>query len=174
MASAETITNLLDLSWIIGAKQTVIQARKRETFFTQLVFNPLMSIKPDPSGERGIRTELDKSGTEIPVQNVELVVINADTGPCKVIMREAIRAAFGRGRAESHGFLLGNADQYDTLGFSVLLKIGSGQIFFTLSFLEMNDGNRLALRKEFYGGNEFFSNLAKQGRRGNLLSSMFN
>jgi hypothetical protein len=164
VGSAELVTDLLHRGGIGGIEQAVIEGSERYTPFLKLALDPLMSIKPDPAGERGIGAQLDKRGAKIPVEDIEVVVVNTGAGAGEVVVGDAGGIAPGPVGAKGGCLLLSDADEYHSLPASGPLEVRPGNLLLSLSLLEMDDGNGMFLRKVFHGGGKVPGKTAQQCR----------
>jgi len=138
-----------------------------------LALDPLMAVEPDPASERGIGAELDERGTEVPIEDVEVVMVDTNTGAGEVIVGDTGRASLGPIGAKGSGLFLGDADEHHAFSLSGPFEVGSGHIFLSLALLEVDDRNTLLLGKTLHGSDEVPGNMTKQGWRGNRLSAVF-
>jgi hypothetical protein len=154
IGGAELVTDLLHRGGIGGIEQAVIEGSERYTPFLKLALDPLMSIKPDPAGERSIGAELDKRRTKIPVEDIEVVVVNTGAGAGEVVVGDAGGIAPGPVGAKGGCLLLSDADEYYPLPAGGMLEVGLSNPLLSLAFLETNDGNGLLFGKALYRGDK--------------------
>ncbi len=159
MGGTELVTDILYTGGIGSAEQAVIQAGKRDAPFLELALDPLMAVNPDSAGEGGIGAELDKAGAKVPVQNVEVIVVDTDAGPGKLVVRDTCGAPPGPVSAKGRGLFLGDADEHHALATSGPLKVGLGHLLLSLTLLEVDNGDLLLLGKALHGSNEGFGEL---------------
>ena len=86
IGSTKLVAYFLDTRSIDSAKDAVIQAGKWDAIPLELALDPLMTINPDPASKGGIRAQLDKTRAKVSIQNIKVVVVNADTVTGELVM----------------------------------------------------------------------------------------
>jgi hypothetical protein len=154
---------------IVNGEKAIVEAFITDFLTGQLTFSPLMTIKPDAQSVGRIGTKLDERGSEVFVQDIEVVVVDKDALSGEAQSGTTTGQADFVG-AKALGFLLGNADHYNTVpaAASGFLEVALGDILFTLFSLESDDWDVVVLGKLFDFVDEAEGHLSEQstGRDG--------
>jgi hypothetical protein len=135
-------------------EQAVIQTGKRDAPFLELALDPFMAIEPDPASERGIGAELDKGRAEVPVKDIEVIVINTDAGTGELVVRDTGGTTLGLVGVKGGCLLLSDADEHYSLLARSPLEVVPSEFLLSLALLETNDGDGMFLGKALYRGDK--------------------
>jgi len=160
VVGTELVADILHTGSIGGIEQAVIQAGKGDAPFLKLALDPLVAVEPDPAGKGGIGAELDKRGAKVPVENIEVVVVNTDAGTGEVVVGNTGGTAPGPVGTKGSCLLLSDADEHYPLLARGTLKVGLSDLLLSLTLLETDDGNGLFLSKAFNGGDKVSGKMA--------------
>jgi len=150
----ELVTDILHTGSIGGIEQAVVQSGERDAPFLELAFHPLTVIEPDPAGERDTGAELDKRRGKLPVEDIEVVVVNTGAGAGEVAVRNTGGTALGPVGAKGGCLLPGDADEHYPLLARGTLEVMLSDFLLSLALPEMDNGNGVLFGKVLHGGDK--------------------
>jgi hypothetical protein len=179
VVGAEGTANLLQCFRVLAAEETVVERLIANPLVLQLPFGPLVAVDPNANGERGVRRELDEGEAKVPVQNVEVVLVDVDLAPVKTKPRRKPPTwrLLSTTRpllidAEAGGHLLGHADHDDALLSLEAGEVFPGHLFLAFVSLEIDDGYLELLGEGVNAANETVSDLLEHGWGDHWVLSM--
>ncbi len=112
-------------------------------FLGQLTLDVLMPVDTQLAGIRKVRAELEEERAKVPVDTVEVVIIDHGRGSNDPRMRQSCLRIAPLFSAEDVGFLLRLPDEEDAFLFRECRKMFFSDIILTLPFGKRDDGNLL-------------------------------
>ena len=169
---AQVIEDLLRAGGIGAGEQPVVQGLEGNALFGQLPLDVLMAVETDPRGVGEVGAELDEQGTEVLIDQVEVVVVAHHRPAGEPGVRLTGVGAALLDHAEAGKALLGGADVQDALRAGEVLQPFPGDLVFALPLAEGNDIDPFALGKGMDRLDEVPTDRGHQHRRGDLGPAM--
>ena len=164
----ELVAHALEPGGVGTGQESVVQRLEGDATVAELTLRPLVSVEAHTDGERGVGREFDEAGTEVAIEDVEVVVVDEDLSAVEVEAHPAVpTAAFDR--AEGSVSFLGDADEDHALLGAKPSQTCLGDIVLSLAGLEVDDRDPVSLGEGVNGVHEALGHLPEQGRRGNRV-----
>jgi len=100
---------------LVAGEEAIVEALEREMLMAHLLLGPPVAVEAELDRVREVGADFQERGTLIAVLHVEIVMIDEDRLAGEVKAHAALRTAALLGLERAH-FLLGDADEDDTLG----------------------------------------------------------
>lgn len=141
----------------------------------QLALDPLVTIEADPDAERGIRAELNEARSPVTVEDIEIVVIDADLAPVEVETDDGAIWALLFFGAEGGNVFLGHADENNTFFTTTPAELGKtalGDFVLAFTSFELDYRDSMLVGKAQDGVNKGLGHLAQQCGGGQMVPPM--
>src|SRR5882672_2206081 len=171
MLGAEAVADLLQLLRVVASEEAVVELDVPYALAADLALGPLVAIDPDAHAERRVRRELDEAEAEIPVEQIEIVLVDVDLTSVEGETRWAAPRLARElplpllDHAKSRDHLLSHADHHDALFAFEASQVFLGDILLALLALEPHNGDVVSLSEGINAPDELVGQPAEQLRR---------